>query len=868
MLKPNQNHRLLRAVLLASLMGSLPAWADVKPMVATGAQHSVALRNDGAVFTWGSDQSGQLGAGVLPFEATPGRISTLSNIKAIAAGSGHSLAVDSSGSLFTWGGNAEGQLGDGSVTNRSTPTQISTLTGVSSACGGSGFSLALRADGTLWAWGDNSTGALGNGSQMSSTVPVQLPDVSGVRAIACGNQHALALRQDGKVLAWGVNSAGELGDGSTVNHDRPTLVIGLDGVTAIAAGNQFSVALKQDGTVWEWGVTLPYNTPQGPPRTTAAQTPGLANIAVIAATVNSFGLVAIQVDGVGWWRWTTGYSPEPQAPVGALRTVMAGYGQGFLLKTDGNVLGFGGGNGFGSLGDGTTVYRDEPGPVVGITNIGAVAAGTWHGLALDRAGNVFSWGLDTGGQLGRARVLSRSLPAFVAGLPVLTQVSAGGDHSMGVDADGNIWVWGANGYGQLGDNTYRDTGTPIKLSSIADVQAVAAGTFYSLALKRDGSVWGWGSTLPGVGDNPAVPSRLHSGAKAIVAGGGHALALNLDGTVWAWGANGSGQLGDGSSVDRRQSVQVQGLSGVIAIAAGTQSSYALKADGTVVAWGQNDRGQLGDGSTDNNRLTPVPVQGLNQVNAFSVGASHALARRNDGSVWGWSWGYDLFGELGDNAVLALSQPAPLVLGVDAVAAVTAGGTVSVLLRQDGSVYTAGRNNMGQLGDATYSQPASFVGVVDEKFADFLDLDTRVANLPLPAGKAVPFFLATFKSGSLSATTLKADIRGTAFAAARATRHDRVSYQVYVVAYVPASQAVPLFVLQPNRTWAALGFPIAAYLSNVALNNPAEFILLQLFDNDNLTAELLVGTSILVGYGIDADEMLRSKRFRTIYTIGR
>ena len=863
--------RTLHVVSLASLLGLAPVLADVVPMVSTSHQHSIALRNDGSVFAWGSDQSGQLGSGVLPFEPTPGRIGALGTIKTIAAGSAHSVAVDRDGNVFAWGANDAGQLGDGSTANRSTPVQVKGLTGVSSVCGGGGFTLAMRSDGTVWAWGENYDGALGNGSQVSSLVPLQVPNVVGVRAIACGNRHALALKQNGQVLAWGSNDEGELGDGSTTGRRIAVPVQVLTGVSAIAAGNQFSAALKQDGTVWEWGVTLPYNSPHGSPRTQPRPTPGLVNVAVIAATVNSFGLVAIQSGGVGWWRWTTGDAPEAQAPVGELRTVMAGYGQSFLLKSDGRVLGFGGSNVFGNLGDGGTVYRDEPGPVVGIANITAVASGTWHGLALDTSGNVYSWGLDTAGQLGRARLLSRSLPAIVAGLPPLAQVSAGGGHSLGVDAAGSVWAWGSNGYGELGDSSYRDTGTPIKLDTIAQVQSVVAANFYSLALKRDGSVWGWGSALPGAGDSPALPARLYEGAKAIAAGSQHALALNQDGSVWAWGANGSGQLGDGSTIDRKQPVKVRGLSGVMAIAAGPLSSYALMADGSVAAWGQNDRGQLADGGSAN-RLVPAAVIGLNRISSLSVGATHALALRSDGVVLGWSWGYELYGELGDNPNVDSAEPfklSVLTLGVEKIAAVTAGDAVSMLLRQDGSVYSAGRNQVGQLGDATYGQPTAFVGVVNDKFTGFLDLDGVTANLPLPKGKAVPFFLATYKTGSLSATTLKIDVRGLDLvAAARAAGHASVAYQVYVAANVPASRTLPIFVLQPNRTWAALSFPVSAYLSNVALNSANNSILIDLFENDNLTADLLLGTSILVGYGIDADEMLRSGRFRTVFTITR
>lgn len=876
------NHAKRFLGLMLGVVIATNAAAQIKPMVSVGYQHSVALRNDGTVLTWGSDQSGQLGAGALPFETTPGNVPNLSGIQSIAAGVTHSLAIGTGGTVWTWGSNDAGQLGDGSTNNRSNPVLVPGSSGALRVCGGASYSLALRSDGTIWAWGENFYGVLGNGTQVSSTLPVQISGFDGGSAIACGNRHALALRRDGTVWAWGTNAEGALGDGSTADRLRPVRVSSLTGVTAIAAGNDFSAALKQDGSVWEWGVTSPYATPHGAPRTTPVQTPGLSGIASIAGTVNSFGLVAIHGNGVNWWRWVTASTPVAQPAVGQLKAVAAGYGQGFLLQTNGQVLGFGGGNGFGSLGDGTTTFRDEAGPVIGLSNILQVASGTWHGMALDAAGNVWTWGLDSSGQLGRSRVLSRSLAAAVAGLPRMAQVSAGLSHSLGVDQDGAVWAWGSNGYGELGDGTYRDTGTPIKLSSIAGVQTVAAAAYYSLALKRDGTVWGWGSTLPGALEQPSVPAQLHSQATAIAAGGLHALALNRDGTVWAWGDNASGQLGSGSTASSKQPVQVQGLTGVIAIAAGVASSYAWRADGTVLAWGENQRGQLGDGS-QTNRLTPVTLQGLSQVASLSIGETHALARRTDGSVWGWQWGYELQGELGDNPSTTLAVPAPLAIGVDDIAGVTAGTSVSVVLRRDGTVYSAGLNTLGQLGDGTYSRPDAFVGVVDERFSGFLDLDSAVQNLPLPSAKAVPFFLAAYKSGSSNSTTLKVDIRGLGLSggSAQGTPSNRAmgasnavhpqatfGYNLYVAALLPNDANPIYYELAPNRTWAPLVWPINAFLSGVALNSLQDLVLITILDNDNLTADFLTGASVLVGYGTDPDEMLRTKRYRTLFTLVR
>jgi alpha-tubulin suppressor-like RCC1 family protein len=101
----------------------------------------------------------------------------------------------------------------------------------------------------------------------------------------------------------------------------------------------------------------------------------------------------------------------------------------------------------------------------------------------------------------------------------------------------------------------------------------------------------------------------------------HSLALKSDGTVMAWGYNSSGELGDGTTMQRTSPVAVTGLNGVVAVAAGGGHSLALKSDGTVMAWGHNDYGQLGD-STTTNRSSPVAVAGLAGVLAVAAGPVH------------------------------------------------------------------------------------------------------------------------------------------------------------------------------------------------------------------------------------------------------
>ena len=201
-------------------------------------------------------------------------------------------------------------------------------------------------------------------------------------------------------------------------------------------------------------------------------------------------------------------------------------------------------------------------------------------------------------------------------------------------------------------------------------------------------------------------------AVAVAARLTHSLALRADGTVWAWGRNKYGQLGDGTWTDSPRPVQVKGSSGagwladVQAVAAGGGHSLALKKDGTVWAWGRNEYGQLGDGTrTDSPR--PVQVKGssgtgwLADVQAIAAGGSHSLALKTDGSVWAWGWNYK--GQLGDGSMsesyLPVQVKGPGGSGwLTEIKAVAAGDVHSLALRTDGTVWAWGSDGMGQLGD--------------------------------------------------------------------------------------------------------------------------------------------------------------------------
>ncbi|KPA16404.1 hypothetical protein MHK_003389, partial [Candidatus Magnetomorum sp. HK-1] len=108
----------------------------------------------------------------------------------------------------------------------------------------------------------------------------------------------------------------------------------------------------------------------------------------------------------------------------------------------------------------------------------------------------------------------------------------------------------------------------------------------------------------------------------------HSFALKDDGTVWAVGENNYGKLGDGTTTNQSNPIQIFGLGNVARIEAGENHSIVIKDDGTVWTWGQNTYCELGDGTTTS-RTTPVQVLNLNNITMVTSRAHHNIALKND-----------------------------------------------------------------------------------------------------------------------------------------------------------------------------------------------------------------------------------------------
>lgn len=296
--------------------------------VAAGAEHSLALTSRGHVWSWGANWAGQLGNGSAVEQDAPVPVSghhgegRLAGISAIAAGVEHSVALTNDGSVWTWGGNRYGQLGDGSTVARHAPVQVrgeggeGNLDGMTAIAAGVGHTVALARDGTVWVWGRQSLHEWDDAQCLPTRVKTKSgEDLTGITAIAAGEEHTVALREDGTVWTWGINWEGTLGDG-TQTRIYDAVKAKIAGCTSVAAGGRATFALKKDEATnsfaaWSWGDNYTGQLGDGtnthrltPVRVKGEDTAGfLTGVSRIAGGMGH--TVALKDDGTVW-AWGSG----------------------------------------------------------------------------------------------------------------------------------------------------------------------------------------------------------------------------------------------------------------------------------------------------------------------------------------------------------------------------------------------------------------------------------------------------------------------------------------------------------------------------------------------------------------------------------
>ncbi len=456
--------------------------------------------------------------------------------------------------------------------------------------------------------------------------------------------------------------------GATITITFPA---GTDATTAVTAGSTFggaAIAAYTAQTATTLSFVAPASVAKGVAFTIVIQ--NITNPVVASYSVYTTLSVTAANVSPGTTTFSGGSSTYAILPIPAFvsHPLSSGWNHSLFICSDSSIQSWGQ-DVYGQLGDDpVNAQKTTPVAVANLTGMIAVAGGNYHSLAIKSNFTLWSWGEDTYGQLGdNASLTNQSTPVQVASLTGIIAVSAGAYHSLALKSDGTVWSWGWDNSGQLGDNAgygtpADDKSTPVQVASLTNIIAVAAGGYHSLALKNDGTIWSWGRDNYGqLGDNASLtnqptPVQVASltGIIAIAAGYDHSLALKSDGTVWSWGWDIYGQLGDNASYgtatdDKSTPVAVASLTSVTAIAAGAYHSLALKSNNTIASWGWDSYGGLGDDAALANKPTFVAVASLTSVIAISAGWNHSAAMKSDSTVW--SWGYDAYGSLGDDAAL-------------------------------------------------------------------------------------------------------------------------------------------------------------------------------------------------------------------------
>lgn len=209
--------------------------------ISTGSFHTAVLTNTGRVFSWGSNQYGQIGIGNNIHPSSPVEITTAfglsqgDKIVNISLGGSQSSAISLLGRIFTWGHNYYGQLGVGSIIDKNSPTEITgqfplSNDKVNTIIFGMFHSIAITDAGRVFTWGRNNLGQLGTDTIIDSNTPLEItnmfdnPISSNLKEVSLGTFHSIGYTTEGHVYSWGWNSYGQLGLGNNYDTYKPLML--------------------------------------------------------------------------------------------------------------------------------------------------------------------------------------------------------------------------------------------------------------------------------------------------------------------------------------------------------------------------------------------------------------------------------------------------------------------------------------------------------------------------------------------------------------------------------------------------------------------------------------------------------------------
>lgn len=550
--------------------------------VSTGASHQCAIATSGALFCWGSNNSGELGVGDTAFRAGLTQVGTETDWALVRAGGRHTCALKKSGALFCWGNNSGNELGDGvggivdgGAVIETSPKAIAPGTTWKDVDLTYSGTCAVRSDGTLMCWGQG-------GLVANAKVPTAVDSAMDWARVRLESGSACAIKLTGSLYCWGQNTFGQLGDGTRTARQTPQRVGTDSDWNDLGVGIQFACASKTDQTVRCWGSNSAGRLGSGTPD---------------HLTPTKVGV------GADW------------KDVSAAASAACG-----IKKAGANLACWG------AAGLGFTAGTQEPTTLGAATTWQSVTRGDVHACARGAANDLSCWGSGSRGQLGLGNQTSVALPTSTA-LPALW-VTAAAEHTCAIHTDNSLYCWGEDIFGK--STTTGDSNVPKKVG-VDTWRRVSGGGYSTCGIKMDGTLWCWGFGLNDPMEQmgadttwtEVVSPRSSSDIGYAIKGGvlhqfsrnqaptpigaaatwatisyasGHYCGVHTTGAIWCSGNNTFGQLGDGTTTTRNVPAPVGVLTDWTHVTTGSNFTCGLRNGGELYCWGSNDQGQIGDGS--------------------------------------------------------------------------------------------------------------------------------------------------------------------------------------------------------------------------------------------------------------------------------
>lgn len=357
-----------------------------------------------------------------------------------------------------------------------------------------------------------------------------------------------------------------------------------------------------------------------------------------------------------------------------------------------------------------------------ITNVNFALGGmnvqTWDPPPPPAQTYLWTWGRNDAGQLGLGNTTNYSSPVQVGTLNDWLQVSAGSDWSLAVKKDNTIWSWGYGYYGHLGNGSTLNKSSPTQIGALTNWAVASVGNHMTVARKTDGTLWSWGRNYRyglGLGDTNTRSSPVQIGSATdwlqVSAGGYNGFAINTSGNLYGWGSNQFGQIGNGTSNSNAgQGVgtptQISGTWSAVSVSA-TRHTAGIKSNGTLWTWGGGYSSALGLGNTTD-YSSPKQVGALTTWLSVVASQYNNAAIRTDGTMW--TWGENNYGQLGLGDISTRASPTQvgaLTNWSNKAAMVT---RHFVAIKTDGTIWTTGRNDYGQMGDGSTVNKSSPVQI--------------------------------------------------------------------------------------------------------------------------------------------------------------